>query len=79
MRTSNSRFLIFFKIRIYDDVEDYVPDLSKKSDLKKDLKGKSYFGDKGENEEVFAQAPTQEAANEFIRNINEKYSHKEVF
>ena len=73
-------------LSIYDDVGDYAPDLSKAKDSKIDKKNESagdkkrqYFGkDSSGKEEQSVQAPSFEAATEFIKNINEKYATKEV-
>jgi hypothetical protein len=60
-----------------------VPDLKSKKDaidankLKAEKKS-VYFDDKKEDD-MGPVAPSKQAASEFIRNINEKYSNKEVY
>ena len=77
---------------IYDEIGDYVPDLSKKEQNKEaskistkeeDLKKpRNYFGSESSSnskrEFSSSGAISKEAATEFIKNVSEKYAAKEM-
>jgi IK cytokine len=68
-------------IGIYDDIGEYQPNLSKKEPLKKDKKDSShrkYFEKDNKEEDIEHAGPSKEVASEFIRNINQKYSSKDI-
>lgn len=59
-------------LSIYDDIGDYVPSLGKKDSRRHDDKRSSYreyFDKRDREEETRDQGPSEEAANEFIKNI----------
>lgn len=55
-------------LSIYDDIGDYVPTLAKKKESGERKSHRDYF-DKKERDEFRNEAPSAEAASEFIKNI----------
>lgn len=58
-------------LSIYDDIGDYVPSLSKKKEAESSVDRRSHreYFDKKERDEFRDEAPSAEAATEFIKNI----------
>lgn len=65
---------------IYDDIGDYVPSkkpLEKKSESSM-ARAKNYFGN-DRDKEIEEQAPSKQAALDFIKNVSEKYASSSSF
>ncbi len=68
-------------LSIYDDIGDYVPTLTKKKDSEStDRKShRDYFDRKEKDDDFKAEAPSQEAASEFIKNIVKSADKKVIW